>query len=183
MRREELTSEERRALDALPRNRKPRRELENRTVHALEERGLLGGAPRRGFILTPAGAAWAVAAVALLVVVSFAAGQRTGIRRQVISMHKPPEGNGIELATFVQRAGSTYVAALEELNRTASRQVSPEIEQGREAAVATLYAASDQIVRLVPEEPVVRSILTTLEETDRIRVEADAPEGARVLWF
>lgn len=181
MRNHELTPEERRAMNGLPRERSPRRELEGRTVAALGERGLLEEGAGRALLFTPARAGWAVAAVACLVVASFAAGHRTGARTAAIP--RPPEGNGLELAMFVQHAGSTYVAALEELNRTASAKSSPEIEQGREAAVAALYAASDQLVELVPDEPVAKSILTTLTETERIQAEGTRREGARVLWF
>ena len=78
---ERLTDAERRALDALPSEKAPGRLLEERTVAALRERGLLASAPHgserpaRG---SRRGATWQWVAAAAAAVLLFASGVSVG---------------------------------------------------------------------------------------------------------
>jgi hypothetical protein len=182
MNRDELTPEERKAFDALPRKKQPPRLLEERTVAALREHGVLSPLPGRGLLVTPARAGWVAAAAACLVLVGFALGQWTGPRTGSTAFPAPPSEDGLRLAAYVQQAGSAYVGILRELSESGA-EVNPfALEQAKQAAVASLYAASDELVRLVPEEKAaqaIREAMVGLARDDR----AEAPPDDRILWF
>ncbi|MFH1679857.1 MAG: hypothetical protein ABIH26_04350 [Candidatus Eisenbacteria bacterium] len=182
MNNEELTPKERRALEALPSEKRPSRLLEERVVRALRAEGVLAPARGVGIVIGPARAALATAAVVLLAAGSFALGHRAGSRQTLEIARAVQEENGKQIAALVQQTGSAYVAALGSLMRAGA--MDPEgARQGREAAVAALYAASHQVARLAPEDAIARNILWALSDP----VEARGPAGDlsedQIIWF
>jgi len=182
MRNDELTPEERDALAALPRERRPPRVLEERIVGALRERGILR--TRRGIEIsfTPARMGWVAAAMACLVLVGFVLGQSTAPGTALPSIPTRPDEDGLRLAAYVQQLGSTYVRTLRDLTDRSPGIDSFALKQAREAAVASFYAASHEVARLAPEDPAaqtIRNTLIELAETGRTRTE----HADRILWF
>lgn len=193
----EWTDEERKALEALPREVDPGRLLEERTVAALKERELLGdragnapggtgggtgGGRRRG----PGGdrggfhpAWWAAGMAAALAL--FFAGLSVG-----------PAGSGLttdDLATalrqaeaaerpsLVQQTGSLYVNALATLAvGGADRET---VGTGVEVGLAALYAAAYELARLHPEDPRLRTVIRALEQPPQ----DDGDPETDVHWF
>lgn len=184
---EDLTPVERSALEALPRERAPRAELENRVVAGLRRRGLLPipleaaqGDRRR---LTP----WLVGAVAASIALfagGFAAGQYFGARNgaaAVLSGVQASRGNAAEVAAHVERAGSAYVAALVALNRLSDSADAPTRAKARQAALAALGDAAGEIAQLAPNDPLAAAVLRGLNE--RNRQAGPAPSSRSVVWF
>lgn len=69
----------------------------------------------------------------------------------------------LRAAVEVQRTGTAYVAALRVLaERGDGRE---EREQGREAALSTLYGAAHELVRLAPDDDGATRILQTVSTT------------------
>ncbi len=164
----ELTPEERAAFAALPAERVPSRWLEERTVATLREAGWLAsrGETRSG------GVAWlsgGLAAALVLLATGFAAGQWVGSRAA-------PAGpaaarDPFASAALVQQTGTAYVEALGQLARLADSNATA---QGREAAMAGLRSALEQ--------------LTTMARRDSALAdprEPPAPPGdvIQVVWF
>lgn len=190
------------ALAALPREPddedSPTAGLEERVTARLRAESLLA-APRpwwRRFSTpglgmpvwaTPLAAmAGVVLAVALLMAVFFAGmtvGQRQGIEATAVVLAR--HGEALEAAVRVQRTGSAYVDALAELETLAAQGKDDELAQGREVAVAALYAAADRLVRLDPEDPVALRLLRGLEGADASNSqEGDGTvEVRRVAWY
>jgi hypothetical protein len=177
-----LTPEERAAFDALPREADPGRLLEERTVQALRERGLLGhpagtGRPRLRLFL-----AAAIAASIALFVSGLAVGQWIGTRSVAASMAEVNHRTAMQAAAAVQRAGSAYVAALGVLVQLADSSDAASVNQGREAALAALYAAVGELVVLAPTDPMSVAVRELLEPRSD-------PEGTgrseirNVVWF
>jgi len=169
---DELRQWERERMAGLPREREPGRLLEERTVRALRERGLLrppGG--QRVWWATAAAAAIALFAT------GFAIGQRSsiGLATQLADGQQAT----MQLAQQVQRTGSAYVAALAALANVADSTNGGAVEQGREAAKAALYAAATEFAALAPRDPVASQILWLLPRADA------APDSVRrsVVWF
>jgi hypothetical protein len=186
---DDLTREEREALDALPRERDPGPLLEERTVRALRVRGLLGRGHRMGAapVFSPAWASAAAAAAVALFVSGFAVGnwiQSRHTEQLLVSMH---ERDAAHTAALVQRTGSAYVAALAALadaadsSRVGGRAAGRDVAQGREVAVNILHAAANQLVRIAPEEPLAARILQGLDRA----AARDSVSGAeqQVIWF
>ncbi|HEY2956356.1 MAG TPA: hypothetical protein VGK89_14045 [Candidatus Eisenbacteria bacterium] len=180
---DELTPEERAALESLPREREPERPLEERIVRALRAQGLL--APPVPFRLVPPAMAWLAAAAALVVV--FAGGMGLGAwlearhtTQVVLDMH---QRDAAAAAALVQRTGSAYVSALSALASFSGRARPQELQSGREAAVSALQAAANQTVRLVPEEPIAVDILQGMARAARGDTLEAAAEPRRVVWF
>lgn len=186
---DELTPEERTALESLPREREPDEALEERVVRALRARGLL----KRPEVLriAPVPRSWialAAAASVILFAGGFALGSWLEARhttRVVLDMH---QRDAAHAAALVQRTGSAYVSALAALASYAEHerhQGRPqELAPAREAAVNALYAASNQMVRLLPEEPLAVDILQGMaraSRSDTLGTAAEAPR--RTMWF
>ena len=182
---EELTPQERAALESLPREREPDPALEDRVVRALRAEGLL----RRPAVIhfTPVPRGW-IAAAAAASVVLFAGGFALGswlearhTTRVVLDMH---QRDAAQAAALVQRTGSAYVSALAALASYAERARPQEMAPAREAAVNAMHAAANQMVRLVPEEPIAVNILQGMARAARgDSLEAAAQEPRRVMWF
>jgi len=186
---DELTPEEKREFEDLPRQAAPSPFLWERIVHTLREDGTLrssAAAPvrRQG---AEAGVRWlrpwAVAAASMAAsVVLFGSGALMGhwmgTRSSERAFLAVREQDAAHLAQRVQEAGSAYVTALAALGdlRPALGQgpgggtaVTPaqavsEIRQGREAAVAALYGATVELSRLAPGDPGVSEVLRVLED-------------------
>lgn len=183
MRDDQLTPKEEEALRALPREQEPSGQLEERTIRGLRAHGILHPPIRRGFTLTPAWGMAAAAAVLLLIVGSFLVGQWTGSHRTAQVMLAMHDQDSLLLAREVQRTGSTYLAALSALIES-SRQNPEGMDQGREVALATLHAAADQVLSLVPDDPVAGEILRAMHDSQE---EQRPPAGEDVVhhvaWF
>lgn len=186
---DELTPEERAAFAALPREREPSRLLEERTVRALRERGVIRAkakdAPRR--IRFPV--SWLVGAAAAAVALFFM-GIETGrmlterqtgrIVGEVVQAKSPQQA-----AVAVQQTGSAYVTALSRFTSLADSASPAQTRQGREVAVQMLRAAAGELVRMAPDDPLAADILAAL---DRARTQARPARGDttgkdRLVWF
>jgi hypothetical protein len=184
----DLTPGERRAFDALPRERAPRGELEDRVVAALQRRGLLpiplaqaAGAGRRH--VTP----WLVGAVAAALALfagGFAAGQYFGARSgaaAVLSGVQASRGSAAEVAAHAERAGTLYVAALVALNQLSDSADAPTRAKARQGALAALGAAAEEVAQLAPNDPLAAAVLRGLNE--RSREQGPVPSSRSVMWF
>jgi hypothetical protein len=180
----EWTPEERAAFEALPKTREPSRLLEERTVRALGERGLLE-LTRRSWMhrRIPVFAAGIAAALALFVG-GIAVGQWLGSRAVADSMATAQQETALEMAKAVQHAGSAYVSALAALSQLADSSANGALAQGREAALTALYAAAHELVQLAPDDPIAVTIRDRLEH---LRQEQDAGDDQdtirHVVWF
>jgi hypothetical protein len=184
MHEEDLTPEERAALESLPRERPPDRALEERVVRALRAQGLLERPAVLRIALPPLGWLTAAAASVMIFAGGFALGSWLESRHTtqvVLDMH---QRDAAEAAAMVQRTGSAYVSALSTLASFAERTRPQEMAPAREAAVNALHAAANQMVRLVPEDPVAVNILHGMARAARgDSLEAAASEPRRVVWF
>jgi hypothetical protein len=184
---DDLTPAERRAFEALPRERAPRAELEDRVVAALQRRGLLAiplaaaaGGRRR---LAP----WLVGAVAASLALfagGFAAGQYFGARSGAalaLSGVQASRGSAAEVAAHAERAGTMYVAALVALNQLSDSADAPTRAKARQAALTALGAAAEEVAHLAPNDPLAAAVLRGLNE--RSREQGPAPSSRSVVWF
>jgi hypothetical protein len=173
----ELTPKEQAELAALPRERTAGRLLEERTVKALRARGLLRERHRP--------LSWLVAGMAAsvaLFVGGFAAGQWTATREVTTSFAAAHEQTAMRAAQAVQQTGSAYVAALMALARYSDSTKNPGVAEGREAAVAALYAAASELARLAPDSPIARAIASVLADADP-QLRGDQTRARNVVWF
>jgi hypothetical protein len=177
-----LTPQERAALDALPREADPGRLLEERTVQALREHGLLDGRSfsvrSRSRLLVAAGIAASIA----LFVTGLAVGQWIGTRSVAATMAEANHQTAMQAAAAVQRAGSAYVSALGALVQLADSSDAASVNQGREAALAALYAAVSELVVLAPTDPMsvaVHELLEPRSDTEG----AGRSDIRNVVWF
>jgi hypothetical protein len=171
---DELTPDLRAELAAVPRNREPGRLLEERTVHALRERGRLRR-PR------PVAAWWAAAAAVALFAAGFATGQRSSSLDIATRFAEVQQASAMRAAEQVQRTGSAYVAALAELARLDVGADEGAVLQGREAARAALRAAASELAALTPGDPVAAQMLWLLPAGGPA---ADSTAASKtVFWF
>lgn len=180
---DELTPSEREALSSLSRERMPSEFLEERTVRALRERGLLrSGSPVVG-LPRPWAAAAAVAASVALFASGLAAGQWIGSRQTADALAAVYPNQADRAAAMVQTTGSAYTAALGRLVEVMAAADTVEVQRAREVALAALWAAASEVARIAPDAPLAVGIL---QEFERARGE-DSPSdsvGARnVVWF
>ena len=180
----ELTPEEQAAFEALSKTREPSGLLEERTVRALGDRGLLEVAPRRWMHRRiPAFAAGIAAALALFVG-GIAVGQWLGSRAVADSMAAAHRQTALEMAVAVQHAGSAYVSALAALSQLADSSANGALAQGREAALTALYAAAHELVQLAPDDPIAVTIRDRLDHLRREQQTTDDQGTIRhVVWF
>lgn len=183
---DELTPAERAAFDALARERMPSRLLEERTVRVLRERGFLRPAGRRRrLLLPPSWIAAGIAAALALFTSGVAVGQWLGTRETADALAQiQGSDDAAESALRVQRAGSAYVAALTQLVEAADSASASEATQAREVALAALWAAANEIVRLAPDDPVTGQILRGFERArQQTGIEDEQPPVRQVIWF
>ena len=183
---DELTPGEREAFEALPKEHAPRAHLEDRVVLALQRRGLLAipltsaaGGRRR---LAP----WLVGAVAAalaLFVGGFATGQYFGARSGAAAAISGVQASGsaAQVAAHAERAGTMYVAALVALNQLSDSADAPTRAKARQAALAALGSAAEEVAHLAPNDPLAAAVLRGLNE--RSREQGPAPSSRSVVWF
>lgn len=189
----EWTPEERQALDRLPRSVDPGRLLEEKTVTALKERGLLhsqgavgsghtgpGRSRIRGRRAGPFHPAWWAAGLAAALAIFFA-GLAFGQARSSISAQDLvvalQTAEATERPSLIQQTGSLYVDALASLSAVRDRD-SETIGTGVEVGVAALHAAAYELARLHPEDPRLRQVIQALES-----YQADGGPETDVHWF
>ncbi|UCF18218.1 MAG: hypothetical protein JSU87_09650 [Gemmatimonadota bacterium] len=180
MDRDELRPSERAAFDALPREQSASRILEERTVRALKERGLLRSRPA---LIRPWVVATAAAASLALFASGLAVGQWMGARQTVDALAALyPEGPN-RAAARVQSTGSAHVAALNALVEALGSAAPQDAARAREVAIATLWAAAAEVIRLAPDDELAAQVLQVLESVPTEGGVA-AEEGQRnVVWF
>jgi hypothetical protein len=180
---DEMTPDLRRQLAALPRERDPGRLLEERTVRALRERGMIetvrpGGRVRR---IPMAWLGGAVAAGITLFASGIAVGEWMGTRATAQVVQAVQAGNDRQAALLVQQTGSAYVAALGQMAALSdSGRAAP--AEGREVATRILRAAADELVRIAPDDPIAGAVLVGFQRADSARA-AGAGQKQRVVWF
>ncbi|HTT66808.1 MAG TPA: hypothetical protein VMF70_02145 [Gemmatimonadales bacterium] len=183
---DELTPVERRALEALPREREARPVLEERVVAALQQRGLLPIplAVRTGRRHVVPWLVGAVAAALALFAGGFAAGQYLGARSgaaAAISGVQASRGSATEVAAHVERAGALYVAALAALNQMNDSADAPTRARARQVALSALGAAATEVAHLAPNDPLAAAVLRGM--TEREQEQRPAPSTRSVVWF
>lgn len=180
---EEMTPELRRHLAALPREREPGALLEERTVRALRERGLIetrkaGGRVRR---IPMAWLGGAVAAGIALFASGITVGQWMGTRATAQVVQAVQAQNERQAALLVQQTGSAYVNALGQMAALSdSGRATP--REGREVATKILRAAADELVRIAPDDPIAGAVLAGFQRADSAQA-AGAGQKQRVVWF
>lgn len=180
---DELTPEERARFAALPREREPGRLLEERTVRALRERGLLHAPAqqadvRRRLRFPAAWISGAMAAGVALFLGGLATGQYLGARHTTQVVTAVQRQDAQTAALLVQQTGTAYVQAL-------SRLAADSTGQGREVAQQMLRQAADEVVRMNPNDPVASGILAAFDRAGAARTPAagDTASRQRVVWF
>jgi hypothetical protein len=180
----ELTPAERAAFAALPRERDPGRLLEERTVRALREQGLLTGAPGRGRFRLPH--AWLVAAAAAGLAF-FAGGTAVGLwlgnRSAERLLAEVQAQNARQAALVVQQTGSAWVEALANFAALQDSANPQAAAQGREVAKQLLRAAADEMVRIAPNDPVASGILAGYDRARQQQRGAAPTDSVWRVWF
>lgn len=178
-----LTPAEREALDSLSRERIPSRFLEERTVRALKERGLIRSSSTWVGLIRPWMAAAAAAASVAFFASGLAVGQWIGANQtaDVLAAVYPSQAD--RAAAMVQTTGSAYTAALGRLVEATVAADAAEVQRGREVALAALWAAASEVVRLAPDDPLVVQILQEFERARGEASPADSAAARNVVWF
>lgn len=183
--RDELSPAERRAMGALPRERAPSPDLEERTVALLRAHGHLA---------TPIGVSrgaghwwrgpWLVGAVAAALAIfasGIVVGQLLGERNALLLVGASSRASEAQLAAHVERAGRLYVATLASLNQSKDTTDTPARLAAREAALAVLGSAAEEISHLAPDDPLAAAVLRGLNQRNR-QQEPAAPSRS-VVWY
>ena len=175
---EQLTPEEKRALQSLPRERLPGHGLEEKTVRALRQREILR--PRPTF--TPLHMGLAAAAGFVL----FFAGVLYGQWRVDGSIGggsvQQPAADTQSASELVELTGTAYVNALSSFALSSDSTNTDEWVRGRRAALEVFREAANEVVVLVPEDPLVEDILRGMEQVER--TEGSGSEETRhIVWF
>lgn len=177
-----LTDAERTAFDALPREARPGRLLEERTVAALRKRGLLGVRRPRRFWSAATVAAGLAASIAFFAT-GLAVGQWMATRTMATSLASANQASAMHVAAAVQRSGSAYVAALAALAQFSDSAGAESVAQGREAALAALYGAVSELVLLAPEDPLSVTVRELLDARGGAGSGASETTIRNVVWF
>jgi hypothetical protein len=181
----DLSGEERRALDSLPRERQPSDLLEERTVRALQSRGLLHPAVRGGITLSTGRLTAVAATLVALLLGSFSIGHWLGSSQTseaMLAMHRQDSAEATALVQQLQQTGSAYLTALTELAQGGPGVPQLERDRGRETALRSLYEVANQMVRLAPNDPVASRILQAFEQAEQQPGTRPEPEE-RIIWF
>lgn len=179
--REDLSPAERRAFEALPRDRQPSPELEERTVALLR---------RRGHLATPLSvsrgrwpATWmagAAAAAVALFASGVAVGQFVGARSAEGLVRASSSASAAELASYVEDAGAVYVAALASLARLPDT-TGVARDSVRRVALTVLGEAAEEMAHLVPDDPLAAAVMRGLSE--RRRQQRPNTPSRSVVWY
>jgi hypothetical protein len=180
---DDLTPDLRNELAALPRERDPGRLLEERTVRALRERGMIeapaGGRVRR---IPRAWLGGAVAAGIALFASGLALGQWMGTRAtaQVVAASRAPDTR--QAALVVQQTGSAYVQAMARFAELSDSASAGQTAEGREVAARMLRAAADELLRIAPDDPLASAVLAGFQRADSAQTAGTAGKQG-VVWF
>lgn len=186
---EELSSGEHRAFEALAREQSPSAALEERTVALLRQRGQLpipleamrrrpGDEPSR----RPTW--WVSLAAAAAIAVFFsgmAVGQYIGMNNAV-KVASATAQTATEAADRVRRTGDLYVASLTALSQLRDTSDVHGRELARQAAMAALGAAAEQMAHLAPDDPLAAAVMRGLNMRNRV-AGSDAPSQRSVIWY
>ena len=183
---DELTTGERRAFAALPRELPPSASLEERTVAALRQHGQLPiplQTHRRADAQTHR--VWwisgAVAAALAIFASGMAVGQYLGMSGAVNLAQLTARSSAAEAAAHVRRTGDLYVAALASLNNLRDSSDTRGREQARQFALAALGAAAEEVAHIAPDDPLAAAVLRGLNQRSR---EQQPPASSRtVVWY
>jgi len=112
----------------------------------------------------------AIAAGAAIAI--FAAGIFAGISMRPFSVSRPRVGDQgrAQLTEEIQHSGTQYVTAIARWRRGESSKVGA--DQGREAALATLYGAAYELQKLQPEDRRLKSIVRSIHDLRDIDLES-----------
>ena len=181
----ELTTAEREAFDALPREAMPSRLLEERLVAALRARGDLGQrrARRPAWDWGRLPLAAAAAAGIALFACGLALGQWLGARHTAEAMLALQRQDAANAAAAVQRTGSAYLSALGALAQASASSDPQEVARARETAQNVLHEAANEMVRLAPDDPVSAQILKGFESAKVQATRASNDGKQRLVWF
>jgi hypothetical protein len=184
---QDLTFEERTALQELPRKRAPSRLLEERVVRALRDESLLG--PTRALWRRPRLSLMVASVAASLVLFAggIAVGHWMGTRSTAQAFLAVREQDAALTALRVQEAGTAYVEALAALGELAGGLAlegnGRELDQGVEAALVALYAAAFELARISPDDGDIARIVQLLEEQGDAAGESRAAGAQQFIWF
>ena len=175
-------------LSRLPRSVDPGDLLEERVVRALRDRGILGRRrPVRGRRLRelrPTALAWIVTSVAASAAVflgGYTLGQRHGSAAAAELATSIREADARERAALVQHTGSLWVMALAALADTGKGDGdTAAVGAGREAALAGLRAAAQELARMEPDDAQVARVVDVLDE--RGGAGGDS-RGRTIFWY
>lgn len=181
---EDLTPDLRARLSALPRDVDPGGLLEERTVRALRERGLIE-APAAGGRIRRIPRAWlggAAAAGIALFATGLATGQWMGARAAAEAVQATRAADTRQAALAVQQTGTAYVQAMSRFAELSDSASAGQTAQGREVAARMLRAAADELVRIAPDDPLASAVLGVFQRADSAQA-ARAGEKQGVVWF
>jgi hypothetical protein len=182
MDRDELTPAEKEAFEMLPTERKPSRILEERTVRALKDRRVIRSTPFFTASRVPWIAAGIAAALALFVS-GVAVGQWTGSRQTANALAQVYNSPADMAAARVQSTGSEHRQALAAMVDATGSAELEDMRRAREVALAALWAAATEILRLDPADPATLRILQELERGGRGAEAGSGEETTNVVWF
>ncbi|UCH85389.1 MAG: hypothetical protein JSW50_06800 [Candidatus Latescibacterota bacterium] len=181
---DELTPQEKKALESLPKERVPSAFLEERVVRRLRKRGVLQSSGSRWIQVTGFRIGAVVAACLAFVICGFALGFWANAQRGGYADLAVTGENGAPVALSVQQAGTAYILALENLARQSGTAPAGQVEQGREVALATLYTAADQMAQIIPRDLLSKCIVNAIETTEGSGQDGLTDEdGERVIQF
>lgn len=171
MNKDDLTPQEKKALETLPKERVPSAFLEERVVRSLRRRGALRATSRRTIEITNKRLTAAVAACLAFVICGFGLGMLATPDRIVFPEMASTGASAVPVSLSVQEAGTAYVNALERLALMSSSGGSDagntdELRQGREAALITLYTAADEMAKIIPRDQLSKCIVNAIETTE-----------------
>jgi hypothetical protein len=111
-------------------------------------------------------------AAALLLFASGVAVGRFSVSKPSTAAPAVAPGHALAAAEEVQRTGSEYVAAVAALRGEVRAETR---NQGREAALSTVFGAAHELARMAPEDLAARQILTTASRARRQGLERTVP--------
>jgi type IV secretory pathway TrbD component len=180
----DLTPDERKAFETLPREMMPSAGLEDRVAGALRSRGLLRP-KRRAIVLTRGRVAVAVAASIAFVVAGFALGQWATLHEVTSAQSTLLESHQLSSAASLQYAATAYLLALENLSAAPDSTDGESARQGREVALASLSSAANRVSHFVPRGYLAGQLLQAIEvvEPGSAVPRAGAPADSALIWF
>ena len=188
MKNDDLTPQEKKTLETLPKERVPSAFLEERVVRTLRRRGELRPASRRNIEITNKRLMGAVAACMAFVVCGFAMGLWANSSQAIYPPVATMGASAVPVSLSVQEAGTAYITALERLALMSSSAAdddarnTDELRQGREAALITLYTAADEMAKIIPKDQLSKCIVNAIETTEKTNVD-DTQNDPKVIQF